>query len=78
MEETGHSFGVRLGVDRANRGFTPTQALVHEFGIGFLDVTGISQHDVAQIGCGAGGIDGPRKALPNQVRQIAAVVNVRV
>ena len=53
-------------------------ALVHELGIGFLDVGRVAQHGAAQVTRGRGRVDGLVKAVLDQRGQIARVINVRV
>ncbi len=52
--------------------------LINIFGIFFVDVPGIAQHDAGQISRGRGGVDGIVIALFHQVGQITGVIDVRV
>jgi hypothetical protein len=48
------------------------------FGILFLDLGAIAEHDAAQVTGGAGAEDVASEACPHQLWNVAAVVNVRM
>ena len=70
---------IHLGVKRFHGWFSAAVAfLVDIFRIGFLDVRGIQQHDLAQRGGWRGGVDRSGETALDQVGQVAAVIDVRV
>ena len=81
MRAEGNSLVIDVGdrVDRLDlRLSLSLESLVEVGGVGLLDVAGIAHHDPGQIGGGVGGVDRALVALANQVRKVAAVIDVRV
>ena len=56
----------------------PLSLLVLPLGIALLNMSGVSEHDGQQLGGEPGGIDGPGKALLDQQRNAAGVVDMGV
>ncbi len=75
----GHRRGIGCRVQRLDRLETLALALLVEvLDIGFLDVARVAQRQVGQVHRGGRGVDRSTEALPHQVRQVAAVVDVGV
>ena len=74
-----HGQGVLHGVVGFDRFAAAALGLaVLPFGFLLLDVGGILQHDIAQVGGGVGGKDGAAETVFVQVRQPPGMVDVRV
>ena len=56
--------------------FSPS--LGNEYSVVLLNLCGILEHDRRKITSGEGGVDVSRKSVPDKVRQVAAVIDVRV
>jgi hypothetical protein len=72
-----HRSCIFLGVKGVNGWFASLGSFfVDIFGIRFVDMTGIYQHDVPQMSSWRGGVNGSFVPFFYQVRKVAAVVNV--
>ena len=70
--------GVELGVERQRRSVLRVAVLVGLPRVFFLDVRGVGQHERAQIARARRAEHAPAKALGDEPRQVAAVIEVRV
>ena len=79
MEVHRHFGGIFLGVERLDGRLAGLQAFpVNIFRIRFLDMTGVHQHDVCQVSGGVRAVNRALVAVPDQVGQVAAVIDVGV
>jgi hypothetical protein len=78
-EVTGNLLGIFHGVQRFDRRFaTFGTLLVDEYRIRFLNMPRIAQHDVCQVNRGLRSEYRPAKIMFHQMRQVAAVVDMRM
>ena len=69
---------VRLRIERQGGLMLGVAALVGELGVLFLQVRGIGQHELAQVGRAGGAVNGSLEPLRNEPRQPAGMIDVRV
>ena len=70
--------GILFGVERQRRVMLAEAALVRELRVLFLQVRGVGQHQLAQVGRAAGAVHRALEALRDEPRQPAGVIDVRV
>ena len=70
--------GVLDGEEGLRRAMLREAPIVRVVRLVLLDVRGVQEQVVDEVGRGVGGVDGPREALAHEERQPAAVVQVRV